>query len=69
MAGAIVVFNVYFADARLIDEPTLFERKEDAEAYAALWADGNIEELIVMGESAAAGHLAEAEADLEADSQ
>jgi len=52
--AATVVFNVYFADARESDEPTLFERREDAEAYAALWESGNVEELIVMGERAAA---------------
>jgi hypothetical protein len=61
------VFNVRF-DADLDDgEPTLFERREDADEYAALFADGEVEEVTVMGPGMAAGFISEAVADIEAE--
>lgn len=61
-----VVFNVWFPDDRG-DEPTLFDRREDAQEYADLWGNGNVEELTVMDQGLAAGFISEAAADLAAE--
>jgi hypothetical protein len=64
--GSGVVFNVWFPDDRG-DEPTLFDRRKDAQEYADLWGNGNVEELTVMDQGVAAGFISEAAADLDAE--
>lgn len=58
-----VVFNVELEPG----EPTLFDRREDADTYAGLFAGVEVREELVMDAGLAAGYISEAEADLEAE--
>jgi hypothetical protein len=61
------VFNVWFPPDMPDEEPTLFDRREDAERYAALFADAKVEEVAVMDQGLAASFIAEANSEIEED--
>lgn len=61
------MFNVWFDTEGPDAEPTLFDRREDAQEYARLYEHSHVEEVAVMDEALAGGFIEEARAEIEAE--